>query len=241
MLPRILAAVALCLGVVVIYQALAPVAPLDDPPPRPAASHPLAPLPAYVPPAAERLAVINARPLFDPLRRAVAEPQESGSAGGPPPDLALVGVAIGPWSSVALLKKSGAAAAITARLGDTVDGWQLVKIEPDQVIFHAGGTDYPVRMRTAAGTAPPLTPPPTPQQPTPTLTPPQPVQQVPAPPQRTSVPPPPAMTGYRAPHGGEFVDSNGRPVVRPRPRMVGPDGKVIAPPANRRIVGPSGQ
>ena len=152
-LPIALSAVALGLLAVVAWQTFAPVAPIADPPPDAAAARirPVAPLADYAPPAEDQFAVINARPMFDPARQPVAEPAQSGAAGGSPPDLSLVGVAIGPWSSVALFKKPGAPAAITGRLGDTIDGWQLVRIDRDSVIFHAGGTDYTVKLRAAAG------------------------------------------------------------------------------------------
>jgi hypothetical protein len=157
-LPAGLLATALCLGAVVAYQALAPVAAIEAPARPDSAPGPLPPAapPAYRPPAEEQFAIINARPLFDPARQPAMEPEASGEHSLSPPDLTLVGVAIGARNSVALLKKADARAAISARLGQTIDGWQLVRIAPDFVILRAGVTDYTVRLRQAAGLPQPM-------------------------------------------------------------------------------------
>lgn len=162
-LSMILFAVVLCLAGVVAYQALAPVSAIDDPV-SPANAHralPAAPLPQFQPPDEEQFAVINARPLFDPSRQPVAEPEQAGVQSTVPPDLTLVGVAIGPHMSVALLKKPDSPAAISAQLGQSIEGWKLVHIEAGFVVFHAGTTDYTVPLRAAAGLSQPaLVPPP---------------------------------------------------------------------------------
>jgi hypothetical protein len=152
-LPIALSATALGLLAVIVWQTLAPVALIADPPLDAAAArvHPVAPLADYVPPTEDQFGIINARPMFDPARQPVAEPAQTGATAGSPPELSLVGVAIGPWSSVALFKRPGAPAAITGRLGDTIDGWQLVRIDRDSVLFHAGAIDYTVKLRAAAG------------------------------------------------------------------------------------------
>jgi hypothetical protein len=157
MLPGALFAVALGLGAVVVYQAVAPVAPLaESAAPDIAYRPPSVALPAaYEPPSEDNFAVINDRPLFDPARQPVAEPQIAGTQSVTPPDLTLVGVAIGGGASIALLKK--AEVSLSVRLGDTVDGWKLVHVEAGFVVFHAGATDYTVPLRVAKGIAqPPL-------------------------------------------------------------------------------------
>lgn len=146
---------ALCLGLggVVAWQALAPVSPIADPlpgdavPPHPSAAvwH------ADVPPSENSFAVINARPIFDPTRRPVSEPAPTASTDAAPPNLVLVGVAISGGNAVALLKGPDGRAAISARIGQTIDGWELVGIEPGFVILHAGGIDYTIKLRVAAG------------------------------------------------------------------------------------------
>ena len=152
-LPGGLFAAALCLGAVVVYQALAPVAAIEDPPLHDSRTGPAPPaaLRAFVPPAEDQFAIINARPLFNPARQPVIEPAQTGERSLSPPDLSLVGVAIGGRNSVALFKKADGHAAISARLGQSIDGWQLVRIEPDFVILRSGVTDYTVKLRAAAG------------------------------------------------------------------------------------------
>ena len=152
-LPASLFAVALGLGAVVVYQAVAPVAPLaESTAPDTAYRLPSVTLPAAdEPPSEDRFAVINARPLFDPARQPVAEPEIAGTQSVTPPDMTLVGVAIGGGASIALLKKADAPASLSVRLGDTVDGWKLVHIEPGFVVFHAGVSDYTVPLRVAKG------------------------------------------------------------------------------------------
>jgi hypothetical protein len=151
-LPASLFAVALGLGAAVVYQAAAPVPPLAEGAADTAYRPPAVTLPAaYDPPPEDRFAVINDRPLFDPARQPVAEPQIAGTQSVTPPDLTLIGVAIGGGASIALLKKADAPASLSVRLGETIDGWKLVHIEPGFVVFHAGASDYTVPLRVAKG------------------------------------------------------------------------------------------
>ena len=148
-LPTGLLALAGVLGVVILYQAAAPVAPVAAPP---AAARPLlrdAELPDAVPPV-QSFADINARMAFDPARQPAEEPRVAGPASAAPPDIALVGVAVGARASVALLKRAGAPA-ISVHAGQTVDGWQVAQIGPDFVVFRSGASDFTVRIRGAAG------------------------------------------------------------------------------------------
>lgn len=151
-LPIGLLAVSLGLGSVLAYQALAPVTPIDEPAAKavPAHAAPLAPA-TYEPPQYEQFAIINTRPLFDSARRPAAEPEVTGTVSSSPPALTLVGVAIGAGTSVALLKRSDGQASISGRMGQWIDGWQLVRITPGFVTFRAGATDYTLKIRAAAG------------------------------------------------------------------------------------------
>jgi hypothetical protein len=154
--PGGLVALALCLGAGLAYQVLAPVPQIAIAPAKAATrAETSLTLPVYQPPPEEEFAIVNARHAFNPTRQPVAEPAESGVASASPPDVTLVGVAIGPQKSVALLKMANAVAAVSAVVGQTIDGWQLVRIEAGSVVFHAHGTDYTVALRAAAGLAPP--------------------------------------------------------------------------------------
>jgi len=156
-LPGSLLAAALGLGLVVAYQALAPVSPIAEPAPQSIALRPVPPLlpPAYVPPPPERFAIINLRPIFDPARQPVTEPEQTGPRSFAPPDLSLVGVAIASQVSIALLKKPMVRAAISVPLGQSIDGWKLVTIGPDFVVLHAGATDFTIKLRAARGLSQP--------------------------------------------------------------------------------------
>ena len=152
-LPAGLIATALCLGAVVAHQALAPVAAIEEPAPR--AVRPEAARRAtaqdYRPPGEEQFAVINERALFDPARQPVSEPERSGAPSLSPSDLSLVGVVIDAGHSVALLKKAEAGAATSVRLGQRIEGWQLVRIAPGFVVLRSGVIDFTVKLRQAAG------------------------------------------------------------------------------------------
>ncbi len=158
LVPGTLFGAALALGGILVWQALAPVPPIEVPPASKMvhAKAEAPPLPVYEPPPEERFAVINARSLFDPARQPVAEPPQAGAQSLAPPELSLVGVAIGPVNSLAVLKRPDARPALTAKVGQTVDGWQLVRIAPGFVVFRANMTDYTVKLRAAAGLPQPV-------------------------------------------------------------------------------------
>jgi len=160
LVPGSLLVVAAALAAALVYQATAPAASIET---SQAAAAPrvipaTAPLPHYDPPPQNAFAMINARPLFSPSRAPVVEAAETGTTSRQPPDVSLVGVAIGADKSVALLKSPNAQTAVSAVLGQAIDGWRLVRIEPDKVVFAANGTEYTVKIRAAAGTTP-LSPP----------------------------------------------------------------------------------
>lgn len=111
-------------------------------------------LPQYTPPPPDEFAAINLRPLFSPTREPVAEDADTGTTSQPPPDVSLIGVAIGLRKSVALLKSPNDPVAISASIGQVINGWRLARIDADDVVFSANGSDYTVKMRAAAGTTP---------------------------------------------------------------------------------------
>jgi hypothetical protein len=150
-LPAALCAIALGLGAVLVYQLVAPVPVVTGPPDAVAVPVPqtLA-VSTYAPPPAGQFAVINARPAFDPQRRAVAEPEELGATPDAPPDLTLVGVAISGRGAVALMKKDDGPA-VSIALGQSIDGWQVETIARDGVTLHAGLREFTVKMREAKG------------------------------------------------------------------------------------------
>jgi type II secretory pathway component PulC len=151
-----LLAVAAALVLVLAWQMLAPVAPIAVDAAN-AATRPQTALtvPVYQPPPEASFAVINARAAFNPSRQPVAEPPQSGmTTAASPPDVTLVGVAIGAGKSIALLKPADGSAAISAAVGQIVQGWQLTRVDADGVVFHANGADYSVKLRAAAGLNP---------------------------------------------------------------------------------------
>jgi len=163
--PGTLAVISLGLGGLIAYQLLAPI-PAIEVPPAPPTAHVDAPSsvlsqPAvlYVPPPKEDFAAINERFAFSPTRQAVAEPSQATGVDVAPPEVTLVGVIISPQKSVAILKPGGAGLAISAVVGQMVEGWQLVRIEAGRVVLHANTTDYEIRLKSAMGAPPPGRPP----------------------------------------------------------------------------------
>jgi hypothetical protein len=152
-----LLAVALLLLGVVLYQASAPVTPIAA---LPATTAHVAMPPAsapYTPPDETQFAIINARSLFDPARQAVAEPAPAAAGGTVPPDLTLVGVIIGGADSIALLKRENAREAISAKLGQSIDGWSVVRITPDSIVLRSGVNEVTLPLKPPPG-GPPLAP-----------------------------------------------------------------------------------
>jgi hypothetical protein len=152
-----LLAIALLLAGVVLYQALAPVTPIAAlyataaQVAMPRASAP------YSPPEEAQFAIINDRTVFDPARQAVAEPAPAAAGGALPPDLSLVGVIIGGANSIALLKRDNAREAISARLGQPIDGWSVVRITADSIVLRAGVNEVTLPLKPPPG-GPPLAP-----------------------------------------------------------------------------------
>ena len=153
--PVGLTAIAAALVLVIIYQLVAPIRPIGAGTSTVAHVVAIDPGAAYQPPAPEQFDITSTRPMFDPARRPAVEPTiMPGETGAFPSDLSLVGVAIGGSNAVALLRREGERQAITARLGESVAGWQIVRIDRGLVVFRGTGGDVTLRLRTARGSAP---------------------------------------------------------------------------------------
>lgn len=156
-LPASLAVACLGLGGTIAYEALAPIPAIEVASAPPRVETPVStvaqPAVFYVPPPKEDFAPVNARFAFSPTRQAVTEPSEGGATDLAPPDVTLVGVIIGPQKSVAILKTPGAALAISAAVGQMVEGWQLVRIEAGRVVLHANASDFEIRLKSSPGQA----------------------------------------------------------------------------------------
>lgn len=86
----------------------------------------------------ETYSVILERPLFSPSRRpvgtTVAAAASSGAGG-----LTLLGVVSGFGRSIALIRAGEGAPATKAEAGQEVAGWQLLTVEPSQVVLERQG------------------------------------------------------------------------------------------------------
>ena len=160
LVPGGLFVAAVALAATLAYQATAPIPVIAASTAKaaPIASTVTQPLPQYNPPPPDDFAVVNLRPLFSPTREPVAEASETGTTSQQPPDVSLIGVAVGLRKSVALLKSPNDPVAISATIGQVIDGWRLTRIDANQVVFSANGSDYTVKMREAAGTTPTTAP-----------------------------------------------------------------------------------
>jgi hypothetical protein len=117
------------------------------------------PLPAAraLPPLAA-FAAIDARPLFNPERKALPPPPPPGAGPAPPTQFSLIGVIIDSDRRLALLKSPSLAVEDSVTVGQTVDGWTVTAVEPDHVVLHAGTSDFTLGLFTkrAGGTPPPM-------------------------------------------------------------------------------------
>lgn len=89
----------------------------------------------------ERFAAALDRPLFSETRRPVAPAAQPA----PEPDAApaltatLTGVLFAASGSVALVTEVGASAPVRISEGGALNGWTLIEIRPDTVVFEQGG------------------------------------------------------------------------------------------------------
>jgi len=118
-------------------------------------------MPIATPPP-EAFADINARPMFSPDRKAIAEPGTSAVSGSPP-NIALVGVIMDPKDRMALIRTGASPLAGAFRLGADISGWRLTEITADHVVLAQGGLRDELRLqdnhapKTAPVAPPPMT------------------------------------------------------------------------------------
>ena len=167
---------------------------------------------AFVPPAEDSVADIDARPLFASDRKPLVDTALANGPAGQPSDLALVGVIMDGDRAVALLRSKSTATSSSAVVGGIVSGWRVARIDPTSVTLHSGSGDYVVSLEgpsdrpasaplqpaqsdwsvTAAPPAPAAAPTATAAPATP------PVQAAPSPPtQAPPLPRPPAQTSWK--------------------------------------------
>lgn len=105
--------------------------------------------PAFMAPSSLSFAVINDRPVFNPLRqpiRQTALPGETASATAPPVQVTLIGVIVDGQNKLALIKLPGAAFASGVAIGGNIAGWQVSQITPDGIVLHSGSSDYTIKL-----------------------------------------------------------------------------------------------
>jgi hypothetical protein len=97
------------------------------------------------------------RPLFERSRRAVEAPaplpppKAEPMAPAPPPSvdrnaLSLLGVVASEGRTIALLKRNQTGQNIRVEVGDTIDGWTVVRIEPQRVVLRQGDTQVALQL-----------------------------------------------------------------------------------------------
>lgn len=94
----------------------------------------------FVPPPLEQFAVIDERAAFSPLRRAVrtAKEKEALAQLRPPPSFVLVGVILSGTERIAITRAPGANESVNVTIGQTIEGWEVSRIEPDHIELHSG-------------------------------------------------------------------------------------------------------
>lgn len=138
-----------CIGILVVYQLLAPLPRLIAPQMQP---H-YVPLRnferyAFVAPPSATLEVINARPIFVASRK----PQQAEAAAPtkatppPPPNAFLVGVISGMDQTIALVRIPGSPLETSVTIGASIAGWRVTKILPDKIELQAGDSQTELRL-----------------------------------------------------------------------------------------------
>jgi len=121
----------------------------------------LAPLPLAGPsPPPNAFDAINDRPLFKPDRKPVTTAAETAAAPAPPPTVSLIGVIIDGQRQLAMLRVPESPLAVSASVGDEVQGWRVTAVYPDHVVLRLNTTEITVGLNanrpgdTAAGQGP---------------------------------------------------------------------------------------
>lgn len=153
--PATLAGFSLLLLGGIAYEAFAPLDPVVvDVPPVPKHIAPAAPARIYLPPPESDFADIDARPVFSAARRPLADSAQASAALSASSDFVLVGVIMDTDRAVALIRSKSLGITTSAVLGDPVNGWHVVKIEPTAVTLRANGNDAVVALAGPAAGAP---------------------------------------------------------------------------------------
>jgi hypothetical protein len=130
-------------------------APLPEPqlPPPVAAARPIAtaPLAVFHPPPSESFDEINARPVFDRARAPVAEDTSTtiGSFSGTsttPPAVSLIGIIIDGARRIAMIRSTVSPVATSVSIGDAIEGWKVVQVDPDRIVLRSGSDNAEIRL-----------------------------------------------------------------------------------------------
>jgi hypothetical protein len=98
---------------------------------------------------------VDDRLVFNPARTRVVAPSQPGASNATslPSDLSLVGVILDDSRKLALFKSPTAPLAVGVELGGSIEGWQVMRIEPDRVALRAGGPEQELKL--SSNKAPP--------------------------------------------------------------------------------------
>ena len=109
----------------------------DVHPPQMAATYP------FIAPSAEAFAIIDARPVFNPLRTPLQASNDISSGTGSVTlgDLSLIGIILDHGTRIALLRTPGKPLAVAVTAGTAIDGWQVVSIGSDRITVRANGSE----------------------------------------------------------------------------------------------------
>ncbi len=152
-----LAAVCLALGGIVAWEASKRAEITVTPPPAPKLETPPPPPGEFRLPPLEHYRNFVSRPLFIEGRTPIpAEAQETGTtAASDLSTLQLTGILDTPESGqVVLLRSRDGKRHYRLHPGETIDGWRLVEIAPDQVVLQRGGRRQPLRLHKPRPNAP---------------------------------------------------------------------------------------
>ena len=100
---------------------------------------------------------IDARPVFNPSRQAIASLAGGTTAGSSASDLSLIGVIIDGTDRLALIRSTGAAFATGVKQGASIEGWTAVEVDADRVVLQSGVRKQELLLATNHGSAPATT------------------------------------------------------------------------------------
>lgn len=96
--------------------------------------------PPFAPPQIEGFSALQERPPFTPTRRHAPAPDTATAETNaePPPDAALLGIIASEKGRIAVLRLSGSGEVMNLSSGDDIQGWKIVEIEDEHLIFAKG-------------------------------------------------------------------------------------------------------